>query len=65
MYSVAIRLFLPGVGIDGGNSKEWEANARSIQLIKQSGKVKALDDEITSKTTFYVSLTAYLCCQHL
>lgn len=54
MYSVAIRLFLPGVGIDGGNSKEWEANARSIQLIKQSGKVKALDDELTSKT----------CCQH-
>uniref|UniRef100_A0AAY5KS15 glutamine--fructose-6-phosphate transaminase (isomerizing) n=1 Tax=Esox lucius TaxID=8010 RepID=A0AAY5KS15_ESOLU len=36
-----------GVGIDGGNGKEWEANARCIQLIKQSGKVKALDDEIT------------------
>uniref|UniRef100_A0A8C8M6L6 glutamine--fructose-6-phosphate transaminase (isomerizing) n=1 Tax=Oncorhynchus tshawytscha TaxID=74940 RepID=A0A8C8M6L6_ONCTS len=26
-----------------------EANARSIQLIKQSGKVKALDDEITKQ----------------
>uniref|UniRef100_A0A8C7E088 glutamine--fructose-6-phosphate transaminase (isomerizing) n=1 Tax=Oncorhynchus kisutch TaxID=8019 RepID=A0A8C7E088_ONCKI len=38
-----------GVGIDGGNGKEWEANARSIQLIKQSGKVKALDDEITKQ----------------
>uniref|UniRef100_A0A8D3BLQ1 glutamine--fructose-6-phosphate transaminase (isomerizing) n=1 Tax=Scophthalmus maximus TaxID=52904 RepID=A0A8D3BLQ1_SCOMX len=35
-----------GVGIDGGNGKEWESNAKSIQLIKQSGKVKALDDEI-------------------
>uniref|UniRef100_A0A8C8HLJ5 glutamine--fructose-6-phosphate transaminase (isomerizing) n=1 Tax=Oncorhynchus tshawytscha TaxID=74940 RepID=A0A8C8HLJ5_ONCTS len=38
-----------GVGIDGGNGKEWEANARSIQLIKQSGKVKALDDELTKQ----------------
>uniref|UniRef100_A0A4W5M809 glutamine--fructose-6-phosphate transaminase (isomerizing) n=1 Tax=Hucho hucho TaxID=62062 RepID=A0A4W5M809_9TELE len=38
-----------GVGIDGGNSKEWEANARTIQLIKQSGKVKALDDELTKQ----------------
>lgn len=35
-----------GVGIDGGNSKDWETNARSIQLIKQRGKVKALDEEI-------------------
>ncbi|XP_059379797.1 glutamine--fructose-6-phosphate aminotransferase [isomerizing] 1-like [Carassius carassius] len=35
-----------GVGIDGGNSKEWETNSKSIQLIKQTGKVKALDDEI-------------------
>uniref|UniRef100_A0A669DNQ2 Glutamine--fructose-6-phosphate aminotransferase [isomerizing] 1 n=1 Tax=Oreochromis niloticus TaxID=8128 RepID=A0A669DNQ2_ORENI len=35
-----------GVGIDGGNSKDWESNARSIQLIKQRGKVKALDEEI-------------------
>ncbi|KAG1949258.1 glutamine--fructose-6-phosphate aminotransferase [isomerizing] 1 [Pimephales promelas] len=35
-----------GVGIDGGNSKEWEANSKSIHLIKQTGKVKALDDEI-------------------
>ncbi|XDV48458.1 hypothetical protein PO909_017865, partial [Leuciscus waleckii] len=35
-----------GVGIDGGNSKEWETNSKSIHLIKQSGKVKALDDEI-------------------
>lgn len=38
-----------GVGIDGGNSKDWEVNARSIQLIKQRGKVKALDEEIHSK----------------
>uniref|UniRef100_A0A3Q3DXE6 glutamine--fructose-6-phosphate transaminase (isomerizing) n=1 Tax=Hippocampus comes TaxID=109280 RepID=A0A3Q3DXE6_HIPCM len=35
-----------GVGIDGGNVKEWETNAKSIQLIKQRGKVKALDEEI-------------------
>ncbi|KAM6954436.1 LOW QUALITY PROTEIN: glutamine--fructose-6-phosphate aminotransferase [isomerizing] 1 [Aplochiton taeniatus] len=35
-----------GVGIDGGNGKEWETNGRSIQLIKQQGKVKALDEEI-------------------
>lgn len=50
-----IQLFLTflkislGVGIDGGNSKDWEVNARSIQLIKQRGKVKALDEEIHSK----------------
>uniref|UniRef100_A0A8C8FF47 glutamine--fructose-6-phosphate transaminase (isomerizing) n=1 Tax=Oncorhynchus tshawytscha TaxID=74940 RepID=A0A8C8FF47_ONCTS len=42
-----------GVGIDGGNGKEWEANARSIQLIKQSGKVKALDDELTMYMCFF------------
>uniref|UniRef100_A0A3Q3IKI0 glutamine--fructose-6-phosphate transaminase (isomerizing) n=1 Tax=Monopterus albus TaxID=43700 RepID=A0A3Q3IKI0_MONAL len=35
-----------GVGIDGGNGKEWKSNAKSIQLIKQRGKVKALDEEI-------------------
>uniref|UniRef100_A0A8B9RD78 glutamine--fructose-6-phosphate transaminase (isomerizing) n=1 Tax=Astyanax mexicanus TaxID=7994 RepID=A0A8B9RD78_ASTMX len=35
-----------GVGIDGGNSKDWESNAKAIQLIKQRGKVKVLDDEI-------------------
>ncbi|KAJ0019442.1 hypothetical protein NQD34_007011 [Periophthalmus magnuspinnatus] len=35
-----------GVGIDSGNSKEWESNAKCIQLIKQRGKVKALDEEI-------------------
>lgn len=40
---------LLGVGIDGGNSKDWETNSRSIQLIKQRGKVKALDEEINSK----------------
>lgn len=40
---------LLGVGIDGGNGKEWESNAKSIQLIKQRGKVKALDEEIHSK----------------
>ncbi|KAJ8378076.1 hypothetical protein AAFF_G00248710 [Aldrovandia affinis] len=38
-----------GVGIDGGNSKEWETNSKTIQLIKQQGKVKALDEEIHSK----------------
>lgn len=42
-------LFFSGVGIDGGNSKDWEANAKSINLIKQSGKVKALDEEIHSE----------------
>ncbi|KAM9744155.1 glutamine--fructose-6-phosphate aminotransferase [isomerizing] 1 [Menidia menidia] len=35
-----------GVGIDGGNGKDWKSNARTIQLIKQRGKVKALDEEI-------------------
>uniref|UniRef100_A0AAQ6IUK6 glutamine--fructose-6-phosphate transaminase (isomerizing) n=1 Tax=Anabas testudineus TaxID=64144 RepID=A0AAQ6IUK6_ANATE len=38
-----------GVGIDGGNGKEWESNAKSIQLIKQRGKVKALDEEINKQ----------------
>ncbi|KAJ7994222.1 hypothetical protein DPEC_G00263660 [Dallia pectoralis] len=38
-----------GVGIDGGNGKDYEANARCIHLIKQTGKVKALDDEITKQ----------------
>lgn len=37
------------MGIDGGNAKDWELNAKNIQLIKQSGKVKALDEEIHSK----------------
>ncbi|XP_052419772.1 glutamine--fructose-6-phosphate aminotransferase [isomerizing] 1 isoform X1 [Carassius gibelio] len=35
-----------GVGIDGGNHKEWEKNSKNIHLIKQTGKVKALDEEI-------------------
>ncbi|KAM5227857.1 LOW QUALITY PROTEIN: glutamine--fructose-6-phosphate aminotransferase [isomerizing] 1 [Ctenodactylus gundi] len=35
-----------GVGFDGGNDKDWEANARKIQLIKKKGKVKALDEEV-------------------
>ncbi|XP_074494547.1 glutamine--fructose-6-phosphate aminotransferase [isomerizing] 1 [Sebastes fasciatus] len=38
-----------GVGIDGGNGKDWETNAKSIQLIKQRGKVKALDEEINKQ----------------
>lgn len=37
-----------GVGVDGGNDKDWEANACKIQLIKQKGKVKALDEEVHS-----------------
>ncbi|NP_001080483.1 glutamine-fructose-6-phosphate transaminase 2 L homeolog [Xenopus laevis] len=35
-----------GVGIDGGNEKNWEKNSNQIQLIKKKGKVKALDEEI-------------------
>uniref|UniRef100_G1MPR9 Glutamine--fructose-6-phosphate aminotransferase [isomerizing] 1 n=1 Tax=Meleagris gallopavo TaxID=9103 RepID=G1MPR9_MELGA len=35
-----------GVGIDGGNDKDWEAKACKIQLIKRKGKVKALDEEV-------------------
>ncbi|XP_029391140.1 glutamine--fructose-6-phosphate aminotransferase [isomerizing] 1 [Mus pahari] len=35
-----------GVGLDGGNDKDWEANACKIQLIKKKGKVKALDEEV-------------------
>lgn len=38
-----------GVGIDGGNDKDWEANASKITLIKKKGKVKALDEEVNSK----------------
>ncbi|KAF1389701.1 hypothetical protein PFLUV_G00076220 [Perca fluviatilis] len=38
-----------GVGIDGGNGKDWESNAKSIHLIKQRGKVKALDEEINKQ----------------
>uniref|UniRef100_A0A8C4XDW6 glutamine--fructose-6-phosphate transaminase (isomerizing) n=1 Tax=Erpetoichthys calabaricus TaxID=27687 RepID=A0A8C4XDW6_ERPCA len=34
------------LGIDSGNSKSWDENGKSIQLIKQRGKVKALDEEI-------------------
>ncbi|KAK2092622.1 Glucosamine--fructose-6-phosphate aminotransferase 1 [Saguinus oedipus] len=34
------------VGVDGGNDKDWEANACKIQLIKKKGKVKALDEEV-------------------
>lgn len=37
------------MGIDGGNDKDWEANACKIQLIKQKGKVKALDEEVHSR----------------
>lgn len=42
-------LIYSGVGIDGGNGKDWESNAKSITLIKQRGKVKVLDEEIHSK----------------
>uniref|UniRef100_A0AAR2JHE4 glutamine--fructose-6-phosphate transaminase (isomerizing) n=2 Tax=Pygocentrus nattereri TaxID=42514 RepID=A0AAR2JHE4_PYGNA len=38
-----------GVGIDGGNNKDWESNAKSIHLIKQRGKVKVLDEEINKQ----------------
>lgn len=37
------------MGIDGGNAKDWETNAKNIQLIKQTGKVKALEEEIHSE----------------
>ncbi|XP_040270386.1 glutamine--fructose-6-phosphate aminotransferase [isomerizing] 1 isoform X2 [Bufo bufo] len=40
-----------GVGIDGGNEKNWENNAGKIALIKKKGKVKALDDEINKQDT--------------
>ena len=36
------------MGIDGGNDKDWEANACKIQLIKKKGKVKALYEEVHS-----------------
>ncbi|MEE6479137.1 hypothetical protein FKM82_012144 [Ascaphus truei] len=35
-----------GVGIDGGNEKNWENNTGQIELIKRKGKVKALDEAI-------------------
>ncbi|XP_078285241.1 glutamine--fructose-6-phosphate aminotransferase [isomerizing] 1 [Rhinoraja longicauda] len=40
-----------GVGIDGGNDKNWENNARQIHLIKKSGKVKMLEDVINKQDT--------------
>ena len=48
------------MGIDGGNDKDWEANACKIQLIKQKGKVKALDEEVHS--TYFPSLLCLLPC---
>lgn len=44
-----IFIVLLGVGIDGGNTKDWETNTKNIQLIKQTGKVKALNEEIHSE----------------
>lgn len=44
-----------GVGIDGGNNKDWENNSKSIQLIKQRGKVKVLDEEIHSEMMVFLS----------
>lgn len=41
-------MLLAGVGIDGGNEKNWENNSKKIQLVKTKGKVKALDEEINS-----------------
>ncbi|KAM4678528.1 glutamine--fructose-6-phosphate aminotransferase [isomerizing] 1 isoform 2-T2 [Discoglossus pictus] len=38
-----------GVGIDGGNEKNWENNSGNIHLIKKKGKVKALDEEINKQ----------------
>ncbi|XP_064421595.1 glutamine--fructose-6-phosphate aminotransferase [isomerizing] 1 [Latimeria chalumnae] len=40
-----------GVGIDGGNDKNWENNAHQIALIKKQGKVKALDEAIHKQDT--------------
>lgn len=48
-------MFVSGVGIDAGNSKDWENNAKSIQLIKQRGKVKVLDEEIHSTMMLFIS----------
>uniref|UniRef100_A0A8D2MLF3 glutamine--fructose-6-phosphate transaminase (isomerizing) n=1 Tax=Zonotrichia albicollis TaxID=44394 RepID=A0A8D2MLF3_ZONAL len=50
-----------GVGLDGGNDKDWEANAGKIHIIKQTGKVKALDEEVHSKCLpFLLSLVSGL-----
>lgn len=46
---IVFTAFVLGVGIDGGNDKDWEANACKISLIKKKGKVKALDEEVNSK----------------
>lgn len=45
-----------GVGFDGGNDKDWEANACKIQLIKKKGKVKALDEEVQSNVLSLISV---------
>uniref|UniRef100_A0A8C6SA01 glutamine--fructose-6-phosphate transaminase (isomerizing) n=1 Tax=Neogobius melanostomus TaxID=47308 RepID=A0A8C6SA01_9GOBI len=36
-------------GYDSAGKKKWESNAKSIQLIKQRGKVKVLDEEVNKQ----------------
>lgn len=53
------------MGLDGGNDKDWEANACKINIIKQTGKVKALDEEVHSMyLPFLLSLemSSHLLC---
>ncbi|XP_032729485.1 uncharacterized protein LOC116877088 [Lontra canadensis] len=35
-----------GVGVDGGNDKDWEANACKIQLIKKKGNLAGREKEV-------------------
>lgn len=44
------RLFA-GIAVDGPNKSNTDINSKSICLIKKSGKVKALDEELYSEST--------------
>ncbi|XP_048472256.1 glutamine--fructose-6-phosphate aminotransferase [isomerizing] 1-like, partial [Rhincodon typus] len=38
-----------GVGIDGGNNKEWEDKGKQVSIIKRNGKIKTLEEEINKQ----------------
>lgn len=43
-----------GIAVDGPNKSDTDINSKSICLIKKSGKVKALDEELYSESTIYI-----------
>ncbi|XP_072439256.1 glutamine--fructose-6-phosphate aminotransferase [isomerizing] 1-like isoform X3 [Chiloscyllium punctatum] len=38
-----------GIGIDGGNNKEWEDKGKQISIIKRNGKIKTLEEEVNKQ----------------